>query len=354
MTEQAAGREGGSHSGSPEKTPILRSVLRRCWVAVATLVACSPSQDAPAGFRVALVTPGSIADAAWNSGAYAGLMMVRDSLGVAVSHVEARTPGEQEEQLRTYAAQRYQVIFGHGFEFQDAAERVARDYPEAVFVITSGQRVSGNVVPMVYRIGEAAYLAGMVAGGLTRTGRIGFVGGIELPPVKEGYEAWAAGARAVNPAIESRETYLNNFDDAVAGREAALAMIRLGVDMLHHNADAAGLGVFQAAKENPGVFVFGANADQSSLAPDRVPGSAVIDLPRSFLLIAREVKDGAFRPRVESFGLESGVVKYVMNPALDSLLSPDLRARLAAATDSIMAAAAVDSAPGGGVEGGNR
>jgi basic membrane protein A and related proteins len=264
-------------------------------------------------------------------------MLIRDSLGVEVSQVEARTPGDQEEQLRTYAAQGYAVIFGHGFEFQDAAERVAQQYPEAVFVITSGQRVTGNVVPLVYRLGEATYLAGMVAGSLTRTGQIGFVGGIELPPVKQGYEAWAAGARSVNPAIQSRETYLNNFDDAVAGREAALAMIRLGVDMLHHNADAAGLGVFQAAKENPGVYVFGANADQSSLAPDRVPGSAVIDLPRSFLLIAREVQEGRFTPRVESFGLESGVVRYVPNPALDSLMSPALRNRLAATTDSIIA-----------------
>jgi basic membrane protein A len=324
-------------SGSYQLQPLLRSVYRLCLVAVATLVACTASKPGSGSFRVALVTPGSIADAAWNSGAYDGLMLIRDSLGVEVSQVEARTPGDQEEQLRTYAAQGYAVIFGHGFEFQDAAERVAQQYPEAVFVITSGQRVTGNVVPLVYRLGEATYLAGMVAGSLTRTGQVGFVGGIELPPVKQGYEAWAAGARSVNPAIQSRETYLNNFDDAVAGREAALAMIRLGVDMLHHNADAAGLGVFQAAKENPGVYVFGANADQSNLAPDRVPGSAVIDLPRSFLLIAQEVKEGRFTPRVESFGLESGVVRYVPNPALDSLMPPALKSRLAATADSIIA-----------------
>ena len=288
-------------------------------------------------FRVALVTPGSIADAAWNSGAYAGLMQVKDSLGVPVSHVEARTPGEQEEQLRTYAAQGYTVIFGHGFEFQDAAERVAKEYPKAVFVITSGQRVSGNVVPIIFKLSDATYLAGMVAGSLTRSNKIGYVGGIELPPVKLAYDAWEAGARAMNPAIESRETYLNTFDDAVAGHEAALAMVRLGVDMLHHNADQAGLGVFQAARESQGVYVFGSNADQRSLAPDRVVGSAVIDLPRAFLLISREVKEGRFTPRIESFGLESGVISYVPNPALDSLVTEDTRAKVKAAQDSIIA-----------------
>lgn len=322
------------------KGRMTRQVARWCLVGVATLLlhACSSSKpNATGAFRVALVTPGSIADAAWNSGAYAGLMMIKDSLGAVVSHVEARTPGEQEEQLRTYAAGGYPIIFGHGFEFQNAAERVAGEYPKTIFVITSGQRVVGNVVPLIFRLSEATYLAGMIAGSLTKTNKIGYVGGMELPPVKLAYDAWEAGARAVNPTVDSRETYLNTFDDAVAGREAALAMIQLGVDMLHHNADAAGLGLFQAAKEKPGIYLFGANADQSALAPDRVIGSAVIDLPRAFLVIAREVKEGRFIPRVESFGLESGVIRWMPNPALDSLIPAALRERLRATADSIIA-----------------
>lgn len=322
------------------KADLTTTLLRRCRVGVASLLflACTNANNSvPDAFRVALVTPGSIADAAWNSGAYAGLMMIKDSLGAEVSHVEARTPGEQEDQLRTYASQGYPIVFGHGFEFQDAAERVAQQFPQTIFVITSGQRVTGNVVPLIFRLSEATYLAGMVAGSLTKTNRIGYVGGMELPPVKLAYDAWEAGARAVNPRIDSRETYLNTFDDAVAGREAALAMIQLGVDMLHHNADAAGLGLFQAAKERPGVFVFGANADQSALAPDRVIGSAVIDLPRAFLLVAREVQEGRFVPRVESFGLESGVITWVTNPALDSMVPAALRERIRATADSIVA-----------------
>lgn len=300
------------------------------------LVGCAP-REAPAPFRVALVTPGSVADAAWNSGAYAGLLQVRDSLHVPVSHVEARTPAEQEEALRDYAAQGYQLVFGHGFEFQGPAERVSVQYPGVVFIVTSGERVQGNVAPLVFRLNEASYLAGMVAGGMTRSGVIGFVGGVELPPVRLGAEAWAAGARAVNPAVQSRVTYLNNWDDAALGREAARALIRVGADMLHHNADAAAIGLFQAAREAPGVYVFGANADQAALAPDRVLGSAVIDLPRAFLLVSREVQEGRFVPRVESFGLASGVVRYVPNPLLDSLVPPALAARVRAAEDSIKA-----------------
>jgi basic membrane protein A len=305
-------------------------------VALMALSACStpaPQQ----GIRVGLITPGSVADAAWNSGAYAGLQRIHDSLGLAVSHVEARTPAEQDEALRTYAAQGYDLVFAHGFEFQGPAERVSAQYPKTVFVVTSGSRAQGNVSPLIFKLEDASYLAGMVAGGLTRTNILGFVGGIELPPIKAAYQGWVNGAKAVNPRVESREIYLNSFDDAAAGKEAALALIRVGADMFHHNADAAALGVFQAVKESPRVYIFGANADQSSLAPDRVLGSAVIDLPRAFLLVAQEVKTGSFRPKVETFGLASGVVRYDPNPALAGIVPAALGARVKAAADSIAA-----------------
>jgi basic membrane protein A and related proteins len=289
-----------------------------------------------AGFRVALITPGSISDAAWNSGAYAGLLQIRDSLGAQISHVEARTPGEQIDNLRRYAAEGYDLVFGHGFEFQDPAERVSVEYPRTVFVVTSGERQSHNVSPLIFRFHEATYLAGMIAGSLSRSSIIGFVGGIELPPIKLGYDGWVNGARRTNPAVQTRSVYLNSFDDVAAGREAALQLIRLGADMLHHNADAAALGLFQAAKESPGVYVFGANADQAALAPERVIGSAVIDLPRAFIAVGREVRNGGFTPRVESFGLESGVIRYQANPALSPSIPPELTARLNAARDSII------------------
>jgi len=300
------------------------------------LVACARPQP-QTGLRVGLITPGSIADAAWNSGAYAGLQRIHDSLGLAVSHVEAHTPAEQDDALRTYAAQGYDLVFAHGFEFQGPAERVSAEYPKTVFIVTSGARARGNVAPLIFKLEEASYLAGMVAGGLTRSNILGFVGGIELPPIKAAYDGWVNGAKAVNPKVQSREIYLNSFDDAAAGREAALALVRVGADMFHHNADAAALGLFQAVKESRGVYVFGSNADQSSLAPDRVVGSAVIDLPRAFLLVAEEVKAGTFKPHVEAFGLGSGVIRYQPNPVLDSLVPAALKARVKAAADSIAA-----------------
>ena len=313
--------------------------MSRLWlitVGTVLLLGCQKERaTVPHAFRAALITPGSITDAAWNSGAYSGIRALHDSLGMEVSNVEARTPAEQEDALRTYAAQGYDLIFAHGYEFQGAAERVSAQYPKPVIVVTSGERAAGRVVPLVFRLEEASYLAGVVAGGLTRSGLIGFVGGVELPPVRRAYEGWVNGARSVRPDIQSRVTYLNTWDDPAAGREAALALMRTGVDMFHHNADAAALGVFQAVKETPGVYIFGANADQSRLAPEHVIGSAAIDLPHAFLLIGREVKEGRFVSRVESFGLASDVVKYVPNPAATITLPPALAARLAQAERAI-------------------
>ena len=97
--------------------------------------------------RVGLITPGSIADAAWNSAAYQGLQRIHDSLGVQISHVEARTPAEQAEALRTYAAQGYDLVFANGFEFQDAAERVSAQYPKTVFIVIGAGGRAFTMVP---------------------------------------------------------------------------------------------------------------------------------------------------------------------------------------------------------------
>ncbi len=316
------------------------AIVRNWLVLAACAILSSSCSNNPVstGFRVGLVTPGSIADAAWNSGAYTGLELIRDSLRVPVSHIEARTPAEQEEALRTYAAQGYGLVFGHGFEFQGAAERISAQYPRTVFIVTSGERVNGNVSPMIFRLHEASYLAGMIAGGMTRSNTIAFVGGIELPPIRLAEDAWVAGARRVNPAVVSRSTYLNTFDDVAAGREAALALLQAGADMFHHNADQAALGTFQAVKESRSAYIFGANLDQAALAPERVLGSAVIDLPRAFFRVAAEVRAGGFTPRVESFGLGSGVIRYQPNPALQATIPATLQAAVAAAQDSIIAA----------------
>jgi len=277
-----------------------------------------------------LLTPGPISDQSWNGGAYQGLMRIRDSIGAQVSHIQTKTPAEFEENFRQYGSQGYTLVFGHGFEFQDAAERVAPEFPKTVYITTSGNRLGANLAGIEFSFEEASYLAGMIAGTMTRSGTIGVIGGTELPPVRRSFEAFAAGARRNRPGVNVVTSYIGNWDDVSAGKEQALAQIGRGVDVIFQNADAAGLGIFNAARESRGVYVFGSNSDQNNVAPAVTLGSVVIDLPHAFLTVAREVKDGTFKPRVIALGGRSDVVKLVMNPAL--------RSRVPAAT-----LAAVDS-----------
>jgi basic membrane lipoprotein Med (substrate-binding protein (PBP1-ABC) superfamily) len=277
---------------------------------------------------VALLTPGSIADRSWNGGAYAGLIAIRDSLGAAVSHIQTRTPAEFDENFRQYGAQGYDLVFGHGFEFQDAAVRVAPDYPKTIFITTSGNRVAPNVAGIEFDFDEASYLAGMAAGAITRTNTLGTIGGTELPPVQHSFTAFEAGARAVNPRVRVLTAYIGNWDDAGAGKEQAIAQISRGADVIFQNADAAGLGIFQAAREARGVYVFGSNSDQNAVAPAVTVGSVVIDLPRAFLQVAREVKGGHFAARVITLGAREHVVEFVPNPARADLLTERIRASI--------------------------
>ncbi len=294
------------------------------------------ARGADSAFRVALLTPGPISDQSWNGGAYQGLMRIRDSLGASVSHIQTKTPAEFEENFRQYGAQGYDLVIGHGFEFQDAAVRVGPEFPRTLYLTTSGNTVGANVAGIQFAFEEASYLAGLVAGRLTRSNVVGAIGGTELPPVKRSFEAGAQGVRAANPRANVLTADIGNWDDVGAGKEQALAQIGRGVDVIFQNADAAGLGVFQAARESKRALVVGSNADQNGIAPEVTIGSVVIDLPRAFMIVAREVQAGTFTPRVVSLGIHDDVVRLTLNPALASRIDAATRA----VVDSVRAAIA--------------
>src|SRR5688572_23769762 len=110
----------------------------------------SPSREDSTQFRVALLTPGPISDQSWNGGAYQGLLRIRDSLGASISHIQTRTPADFEENFREYGARGFDIVIGHGFEFQDAARRVAPQFSKTVFVTTSGHTAGENLAGILF------------------------------------------------------------------------------------------------------------------------------------------------------------------------------------------------------------
>ncbi|HSP16902.1 MAG TPA: BMP family protein [Thermoanaerobaculia bacterium] len=281
----------------------------------------SPEPRGPRPFKVGLLTPGSVNDNGWNAIAYEGLQRIKQKLGAEVSHQETKTPAEFEEGFRSYGARGFDLAFGHGFEFQDAALAAGKQYPNTVFITTSGKSVAKNVAPMVFELEQATYLLGVISARESKTGKAGLVGGINLPSIASTFLAFKAGAQSVNPKFEVKEVYTGNFDDLGAARLATLSLINAGCDFIFHQANEAGRGVFQACSERK-VRCFGSNKNQNDLAPDVIVASAVLDVPSAFVKMAETVRDKQFKPGVQYFGMNEGIVSLVWNEKLKATMSP--------------------------------
>lgn len=313
-----------------------------CTVALLQTVACNSTPDQSAtqtsdnNFRVALLTPGPVSDAGWNALAYEGLLKVRDQLKAEVSQVETKTPADFEEAFRDYASRHFHLIFGHGFEFQDAAAKVSADFPESVFITTSGSTVRRNVAPIRFMLEEATYLMGMMSALISKTGKAGAIGGVEIPPLKSTFMAFEAGAKSVNPNFQVVVSYIGNWEDVGAAKQAALALIQQGCDIILPNADAASLGAFQAAQEKK-ILALGTNKNQNDIAPEVILASGVIDIPTSFLQIAQEVQKRIFIGRILQLGMKDHVITLVYNPALRDRIPPEAQTRIDTAQQQIIA-----------------
>ncbi len=288
----------------------------------------------PQSFSVALLTPGPVSDAGWNAAAFDGLRLIKKTMGADTAMVQTTSPADFEDAMRDFASRGFNLVFAHGFEYTDTALSVGKSFPKTIFVVTSGNGASANVASVSFKIEEAAYVEGVLAGAVTRTGVVGEVGGIELPAIRLTFNGFRQGFLSSRPNGRVIVSYTGSFDDVGAAKEAALAQISQGADLLFHNADAAGLGVFQAAHQSH-VYAFGANRNQNDVIPDTVLASAVTDIPKAFLTIAREVRDGTFHPGMLEFGMKDGMVRVVMNDALAAKIAPAALAKAKAAEEQI-------------------
>lgn len=199
--------------------------------------------------------------------------------------------GDMERVLREVAEKnKPNIIFGDAFGNEEAVRRVAKDYPEIAFVFGSGGGpAEPNFSVFDNWIHEPAYLSGMLAGGLTKSNIIGVVGGYPVPEVNRIVNAFTAGVWEVNPDAEVKTTFINSWFDPAAAKEAALAQIEAGADVLF----AERFGVIEAAAEK-GLYVFGSMSDQKSLAPDYVVSGPVWHMEPTVNYIIAQVRAGTY------------------------------------------------------------
>ena len=298
---------------------------------------------APETFKVGMLLPGSINDQGWNALAHDGLKAIEAELGAEIDYVESLTPDAWEADFRSYAMNGYRLIFGHGYEYQDAAIAVAQDYPEIVFITSAGASgaIRENVAPIVFRLEQATYLLGMIAGLMTETDKIGMVGGQALPSGNSVFIAFEGGVKSVNPDTVLQRDYVGDWENIAKAKEIATTQIDGGVDFIFHNANEAGLGVFEAVvmAQDAGktVYAFGANRDQSAAAPRAVLANAVIT-PKAYLQLATAVKAGTFESKLHVFTMTTdGAIALTYNPALKDQVPPEVQQKVEAARQQILA-----------------
>jgi basic membrane protein A len=315
------------------------------------LAACSGGGDSGGGGRVGLVFDiGGRGDKSFNDSAYRGLERAGRELGVRFEYLEPAEGADRETGLREYASRGFALVIGVGFMFSDDIEKMAREFPDVRFACvdyTVGLDADGNPVPLPenlvglkFREEEGSFLAGAAAALVSRSGIIGFVGGMDVPLIHKFEAGYTAGARYVRPATQVLVGYAGvtaqAFKDPAKGKEMANSIYGRGADVIFHASGTTGFGVFEAAREH-GKLAIGVDSDQNDEAPGHVLTSMVKDVDVAVFETVRNVLDGSFRGGIREFGLrEQGV--HVVRDARNAVLFPDAAwARVQALRDSIAA-----------------
>jgi basic membrane protein A len=266
---------------------------RRAWLAFAALVvlaAVAPLAGAQARLKVAAVYTVPV-EQQWVSRIHKALNAAKDRGEIEYVFSEKVANADYERVMREFAEKGNQLIVGESFAVETAARKVAKDYPKVSFLMgSSGKPQPPNFAVFDNYIQEPAYLTGMIAGGMTKSNRIGMVGGYPIPEVNRLMHAFMAGAKEVNPKVEFMVTFIGSWFDPPKAKEAAYAMIEKGADVLY----AERFGVSDAAKEK-GKLAIGNVIDTQKDYPDTVVASALWNMEPTIDTAIKAVKAGSFK-----------------------------------------------------------
>lgn len=261
--------------------------------------------------KVALILDGPVNDGGWNEYTYNGLVKVAEKYGAETAYSESVARADMETVFTDYAARGYNVLIGHGYEFSDAAKTVSANYPEAIFIVThaSDGFVGPNTAGIQFDEEQISFALGVFSGLMTETNKIACLGGYEIPAIAIPFEAFTYGVKEAAPDVEVTVSYLDTWTDVAKMKEAALAAIDGGADIVLPIAVGANAGGYEAIKEK-GVWGVGYSGDASAFAPDNVLGSAIIDTGSAIELTIGKIVDGTFEGTNYWYGLKDGVLYF--------------------------------------------
>jgi basic membrane protein A len=284
---------------------------------------------------------GGRGDKSFNDGAYAGAERAIRELGAQVRFIEPGEGSDREAGLRLLAAQHMDLVIGVGFIFSDDLTQLAKEYPGVNFAGVDyalatdpkGNTIEppSNLAALKFREEQGSFLVGAIAALTSKTKKVGFVGGMDIPLIHKFEAGYKAGVKAVCPDCRVIAQYAGVTPDAFRnpgkGKELALSQYNQGVDVIFHASGSTGLGVFEAARAT-GKLAIGVDADQYQEAPGYVLTSMVKGVDNAVFDAIQRVKNGSFRGGVYWFGLRENGVRYVYDEHNRRMIPDSVRARV--------------------------
>ena len=308
----------------------------------------APAADA---LRIGIVFDvGGRGDKSFNDGAYEGAMRAKRELGAAVQYIEPGESTDREAGLRLLSAENMDLVVAVGFIFTDDINLLAKEYPNVRFAdvdYSVGTDAQGNPIPpppnvaaLRFREEEGSFLVGAIAGLVTKTKTVGFVGGMNVPLIWKFDAGFAAGVKQVCPTCRVISQYAGVTPDAFRnpgkGKEIALSQYQQGADIIYHASGSTGLGVFEAARAT-GKLAIGVDADQYAEAPGFILTSMVKRIDVALFEATKRVKDGTFTGGIYDFGLAQDGVAYVYDENNKALIPDSVVARVEALKKEVVA-----------------
>ena len=283
---------------------------------------------------------GSKFDKSFNEAAYQGAERFKKETGIAYREFEVTAEAQREQILRNMARRGSQIIVGVGFSQASGMEKVAKEFPSLKFAIVDAVVDLPNVQSIVFKEHEGSFLVGMAAAMASKTGKVGFVGGMDIPLIRKFALGYEEGARYVNPKIEVFQNMTGTtsaaWNDPTRGGELARSQFDRGADVIYAAAGATGLGVLQAAKDK-GRLAIGVDSNQNHIHPGSILTSMVKRVDLAVYESFKTAKEGTWKAGVRNLGVAEGGVGYALDQHNRSLITPEMERRLGQARADIVA-----------------
>lgn len=272
---------------------------------------------------------GGLGDKSFNDSAYRGLLRARRSLHAYIEVLQSRSAADYQPNLIALTSGHFDMIYAIGYLMSQDLDAVAKGNPTQRYAIIDAVVNEPNVVSVTFREQDGSFLAGALAAMMSKTHRIAFLGGQDIPLLRKFEAGYVAGAHEIDPKMHVDVKYVGSFDDVAAGKELASILFRSGDDIVYTAAGKAGLGAIDEVKSIPGDYVIGVDSNQDALAPGKILTSMVKRVDVAVFDIAREIQEGKAPSGHVVLGLKDGAISLTNFKYTRKAIGPARIARLA-------------------------